>query len=188
MEKPNTRMRNRTLLLVLLPTLLLLWLTQVWDSPLLMYLSWIGAPVLAIAAFRLWLPCNLMPSPPSPYTTSPLLQEDAFALSGAQFFPVRADYTENPPHPPVYPTLFRVRLLAWVTFALGVLGCLVPFFCIWASFLAVTLSCANQAGFASSLSHRPVPIRRLTLLAFCLGLAGVWSSVMVLFFSLHFAG
>ena len=188
MQKTRARLRSLSLGILLTATILILLLTRLFATPLLIYLPWIGAPVLAVVLFRLWLPCSMLPPPPPAYTPPSLLTEGSFALSGAQFFPVREDYAEAPPQPPEHPRFIRAKLFAWLTLALSVLGCLIPFFCVWASFLAVTLSCLNQYGFAGSRENRPVSIRRLTLLAFCLGLAGIWSSVLILDISLRTAG
>ena len=65
--------------------------------------------------------------------------------------------------------------MAWTAVAFGILGVAIPFYMAWASLIALVLSVVNPAGFLGSGKLRPMPIQRLSVLSFFLGLTGLWS-------------
>lgn len=180
MQIKRSQLWARTALIMLCAVLLLIWAGSVTESPSIVLLSWISAPLLGLLTAHMWLTYGMLPPAPAAGSASSPPDKEGFALSAVQFFPIRDDYTEDPPCPPAYPRFTGARILGWVSVALGWLSCLVPLICLWASFLAILFACVNPNGIKSAPKNRVMPILRLTLTGLCLGIAGIWSSAMLL--------
>lgn len=175
MDTKPAALWTSTVLLIGIPTLVSLWLNTLTDSNLLALIPWVSAPIVGLWLARIWNRRRKLFPPPPVFTPSPLLVEGAFALSGEQFFPLRPGYTEEPPSPPHGPKLATQLSMAWTAVAFGILGVAIPFYMAWASLIALVLSIVNPAGFLGSGKLRSMPIQRLSVLSFFLGLTGLWS-------------
>lgn len=147
-------------------------------------LPWVLGPVLGVFTARLWFTHGMLPDPLSRPAPSPLLPKDAFALSGTHFFPVGDNCPQETPTPPKRERFVRARRIAVVSLVLSWAGCLVPFFCIPASLLALIPTVILLDGHGGApWKHLPCTVRRRSLLSLCLILAGMWSSVLVILLS-----
>lgn len=181
MQRKRSCLRAQTALTALVATGVVLWLTALaGDNATVIFLPWIAAPLLGLYTSRLWCTRSMLPPAAAAYTPDPLLTEGAFALSAVQFFPVPADYREDAPQPPARPARVGLQVLSWAVLALGWVGCLVPFFCMWASLIAFVLV---QALGQAKDAPEPVRYRRQT--ALWLSLYGLWSGAMVVYISLQ---
>lgn len=180
MQIKHSHLWGRTALIALCAVLLLIWAGSVTESPSIVLLSWVSAPLLGLLVAHMWLTYGMLPPAPEASSHSSPPDKETFALSAVQFFPIRDDYTEDPPQPPEYPRFTGARVLGWVSVVLGWLSCLMPLVCLWASFLAILFACVNPNGIKGAQNNRVMPILRLTLTGLCLGIAGIWRSAMLL--------
>ena len=170
-----------SILILGIPTLVTIMVRVQTGSDLFMLIPWVTAPIIGFWIAWIWNKRRRLPPAPPAYTPSPLLVDGSFDLSGEQFFPLRPDYSEPPPSPPAGPKLTLSFSFSIAAMIFACLGIIIPFFLTWSSILAVFLAFFNPAIFTGNKEALSMPIRRLTVLAFCLGLSGIWSSALTLF-------
>lgn len=184
MQMKRSHLWARTALAALGATAVVLWFTAMaGDNATVIFLPWIAAPLLGLYTSRLWCSHGMLPPAEPADKPDDMLIEGAFALSAVQFFPTAADYQEPAPKPPVRPQNIGLQALSWAALILSWAGCLVPFFCIWASLIALVL--AQVLGHGKDV---PEPVRYRRQTALWLSLYGLWSGALVIYISLHLVG
>ena len=189
MQTKTSRLWGITILTVIAATAMILGTGIPTRDSLVLLLPWIGGLVLALFIARTWGTRGMMPPPEPTYPVDPLFLKDTFALSGAQFFPVRPGYAEDAPQPPVRKSYAVPRVISWAALIMGGVGCLVPPFLIAFSLFSL-LPCVFLYASRSAFPWKELPtsIRRRILTAFCLGMGGIWSGVMMVYLSVAVLG
>ena len=189
MQTKSSRLWAITILSVIVATAMILGAGFLTRDSMVLLLPWVGGLVLALFIARTWTARGMMPPPEPTYPVDPLFLKDTFALSGAQFFPVRPDYTEDAPQPPVRKSYAVPRVGSWAALIMGGAGCLAPPFLIVFSLFSL-LPCVFLYAGRSAFPWKELPasIRRRILTAFCLGMGGIWSGMMMVYLSVAVLG
>lgn len=189
MQTKPSRLWGATALLVTAATGMILGAGILTRNSTVILLPWVGGLVLALFIARMWATRGMMLPPDTTYPVDPLFLKEAFAPSGARFFPVRPGYTEDAPKPPARKSYAVPRAASWAALIMGLAGCLFPPFLIALSMFSI-LPCVFLYAGRSTFPWKELPasIRRRILTAFCLGVGGIWSGMIMVFLSVAVLG